>query len=86
MLLYAGLCLLNIKTKRYHYKKTFTAMGIFPGNKILLSFIIPSVGHIWDLTETTELEIEPMCNSEEGAKLCSPSVQELNTVRNSTWA
>lgn len=31
-------------------------MGIFPRNKILLSFIIPSVGHIWDLTEMTELE------------------------------
>lgn len=56
MFLYGGLCLLNIKTKHYHYKKTFTAMGIFLGNKILLSFIIPSVGHIWDLRETTELE------------------------------
>lgn len=56
MFLYGGLCLLNIKTKHYHYKKTFTAMGIFPGNKILLSFTIPSVGHIWDLRETTELE------------------------------
>ena len=41
MVVYA---LLNINTKHYHYKKTLTAMGIFPSNKILLSFIIPSVG------------------------------------------
>lgn len=55
-------------------------MGIFPGSKILLSFIIPSVGHIWDLRETTELETQVICNSEEGTTLYRTNKEKLKAV------
>lgn len=80
MVVYA---LLNIKTKHSHYEKTFMAMGIFPGNKILLSFITPFVGHLWDRRETTELEAQVSCNSWKGTKLCKASSdnQTLDEIR-----